>query len=218
MGCVLIKRKVVEAVRDAMPKLDSPFATGTVPGFDGRTFGADYRFFVWAQRLGFEIWGDASIETPHMMLMYLSRDMYDVLGHKEKNIDYLNDIATQSKEIHGMNDTVLQARKEQLELHLSEIEKQIENWTQKKLVTTGQLAENIAMQEDPNNPLPEGAKKIGNLPVFGSEEEVTAAQRPPKTGEIELPKFLNQKEQQNAFANRYGAIDGGDVEESRKKD
>lgn len=80
LGCVLIRRRVVEAVRDALPKDMSPFAIAPMPELtdDYNNFGSDFRFFILARRMGFRLWLDASVESLHATIVWL--------GHKSAKL------------------------------------------------------------------------------------------------------------------------------------
>ena len=81
MGCVLIQKRVLKAVRDYLPKGQSPFAVGALPQFTGDhgEFGQDYRFFLLARQLGYKLWLRADVESLHGITLWLGHDAADKL-------------------------------------------------------------------------------------------------------------------------------------------
>lgn len=96
LGCALIKREPIEAVKKYLSHWEpnsNPFEIGKIPELDIRygNFGSDYRFFFYAQKLGFELWGDASVETPHAANIWTTRDIHKLfLPNPEKDAEMLN--------------------------------------------------------------------------------------------------------------------------------
>ena len=82
MGAVLIKREVIEAVRDYLPPGDHPFAIGPLPEVAGNyvSLPADLRFFTVARKLGYELWLDANVECLHATVVWVGRDLHKRLG------------------------------------------------------------------------------------------------------------------------------------------
>ena len=117
LGCVLIHRRVVEAVSATLPKGMSPVAIAPMPDIEGDygNWGPDFRFFILARRLGFKLWLDASVESLHATNLWL--------GHKsaEKLIDYhkwangAHDLFNRRLELHGVNAEAFRQRKRILE-------------------------------------------------------------------------------------------------------
>jgi hypothetical protein len=99
MGCVLIQREVIEAVARMMPPGANPFEIGKLPdaAYLQSNFGSDYRFFYLAQKLGYELWGDADVELPHAATAWLKRDTIFELEQARKEV------------IHEMTDNVIRA-------------------------------------------------------------------------------------------------------------
>ena len=60
-GSVLIKKKVLQAVRDETPA-------------GKRTMGTDFLFFYWAYLLGFKLWLDADLESKHAVTLWLDHE------------------------------------------------------------------------------------------------------------------------------------------------
>ena len=85
MGCLLIKREVIEAVAK-IPKIVHPFIPGPIPevyGWDMH-FGQDNRFLMYARGLGYKLWLDASVECPHACTVWLTKYLYDIIRpHQE---------------------------------------------------------------------------------------------------------------------------------------
>lgn len=128
-GCVLIRRRVIEAVWQTLPEGDNPFDILALPevGGDHKKFGSDMGFFIRARRLGFRLWLDADAgESLHAITIWL--------GHKSarKLQDYgawandHQDILDERLRLHGVNAeavrqrlNILTARKKGLEVELA---------------------------------------------------------------------------------------------------
>src|SRR3990167_8694479 len=97
LGCTLIKRAPIEAVAKYLSYWEpnsNPFEAGKVPeeAVHFGTWGADWRFFYYAQRLGFELWGDANVETPHNANIQVTRNIrQQFLPHPDKDAKFLNE-------------------------------------------------------------------------------------------------------------------------------
>ena len=93
MGCLLIKREVIEAVAK-IPQIVHPFLPGPIPEIYGwdMHFGQDVRFMLYAKNLGYKLWLDASVECPHAHTIWLTKYLYDILRpHQEAEWqEYLN--------------------------------------------------------------------------------------------------------------------------------
>ncbi len=74
MGCVLIRRAVIEAVARTLPTGESPVAIGPLPEVTGThdIAGADFRFFMRARALGYRLWLLADVESAHGMTFWLN--------------------------------------------------------------------------------------------------------------------------------------------------
>src|SRR3990167_1486032 len=96
LGCALIKREPIAAVKrylDHWEHGSNPFEIGKIPELDIRfgNFGSDYRFFFYAQKLGFELWGDASVETPHATNIWMTSDIHETfMPNPERDAEMLN--------------------------------------------------------------------------------------------------------------------------------
>ena len=203
MGCVLIKRSVVEAVKGYL-WLDrlgaNPFSIGTIPELTPvhTNFGSDYRFFWYAQKLGFELWGDADLDTPHAASIWLTRDTVDdMMATAEKKSEYLMthvfQNAIRSRGMITLN--ALIAREQALNDALA-----ISSDKTQRLIIEGQLIECRMWK-----------KELGNSPA---PKMVRAwEQQKPKDKPI-LPTFSTQQEVDYAIAHREEAINGAGPEEA----
>ena len=114
-GCVLIKKKVLQAVAATLPTGMSPIAIAPLPEIAGDhgNWGPDYRFFYLARKAGFKLWLNADVESLHGVTLWL--------GHKsaEKLIDYhswanaAQDVLMDRLELHGVS---LEAFKQRLKI------------------------------------------------------------------------------------------------------
>lgn len=86
MGCVLIKRTVVEAVKRRLPPGGHPFGIGPLPEATGdhKSLGSDFRFFTLARMLGYKLYLDASIESRHATVFWLNHQLADKLYDPKK--------------------------------------------------------------------------------------------------------------------------------------
>jgi hypothetical protein len=187
MGCVLIMREVIEAVKEYLNETQpgaNPFEIGKIPELTPvhTNFGSDYRFFWYAQKLGFELWGDADIETPHASSIWLHRRVLeDMTPTPEKIADYLmthqykNTIKSRGK----MTLNSFEARRIILDQEYRNAE------GDNKIIIGGQLAEiEMWMRDLQQMAPPEGMvrkwaeKRPDNapkLPTFSTQAELDAA-------------------------------------------
>lgn len=205
LGAVLIKREAIEAVVRHLPPGSSPFEIGKIPeltAFQGN-YGSDYRFFYYAQQLGYELWGDADVDTPHASLMWLSRKLYNDLHMKEENRDFLLEgVFYLSIKANGhINLNALMGRKQNLELVRSK-----EEDPDKQKVIDGQLSEVIMWIGELN--------KVGGDPHF-AKVNGQAVKVVGKDFQLnDLPVFKDKNEAQDAIMNRDKAIQGETEEEA----
>jgi hypothetical protein len=117
LGCVLIHRRVIEAVWATLPEGQSPFAIGTLPSEanDHANWGSDVRFFLMARRLGFKLWLDASIESLHAVTLWLGHKSADKLVDYQEWADAAHDLWQERGRLHGMNIEALRQRARILE-------------------------------------------------------------------------------------------------------
>lgn len=128
-GCVLIHRRVIEAVWATLPNGDNPFDILALPevGGDQKKFGSDMGFFIRARQLGFRLWLDADAgESLHAITLWLGHDSAAKL---QDYTSWANDHQDGLKErlrIHGVTPEavrqriiILKARKKGLEIELA---------------------------------------------------------------------------------------------------
>ncbi len=197
-GCVLIKRKVLEDVRDYLPEGDNPFAIGPMPemaGGEWNSFGSDYRFFYIAGRLGYELWGDASIDTPHANTVWLTVGQYYREKHMTSDLQlrYFQMLAEKIERIHGMNRNALEARKMALQMEIAK------------------STESINQQMTLNNTL---KAKLAEVEHWISEEGAEPEKR--TIEKLNVPVFRSLEEAKGAVKNRETAFDGENPELARQ--
>lgn len=79
MGCVLIKREVIDAVAQ-IPGIIHPFMPGPIPELHPtKIYGQDIRFFFYANMLGYKLWLDADVEAAHGCTFWMTRYLYKIL-------------------------------------------------------------------------------------------------------------------------------------------
>lgn len=199
MGCVLIHREVVERVRAHIPEGSNPFDIGTVPEltpFAGLSFGSDYRFFYYAQKLGFELWGDADLECPHVTSLWLTRTSHeDIQPSPEKTYDHLMkrvfEASIRSRGMITLNAVV--ARKAVLEGEYAGAD------GNQKLIIAGQIAECETWEKE----------LIANSPP---QDFVRAWADKKPEDKPQFPSFRTEIEKNYAIEHREEAINGADPE------
>lgn len=118
LGCVLIHRRVIEAVWATLPEGANPFAIGTMPdGKDDANWGSDFRFFILARRLGFKLWLDAGLESLHAVTLWLGHKSADKLVDYKKWAEGSYELWEERVKLHGMNSEALRQRQRILEAH-----------------------------------------------------------------------------------------------------
>ena len=112
LGCVLIHRRVVEAVWATLPAGDNPFRPAPIPEIDpiGREFGSDLRFFILARRLGFKLWLDASLESLHATTIWLGHKSARKLMDYTRWADEYSDLFTERLRLYGVNSEAFKQR------------------------------------------------------------------------------------------------------------
>ena len=85
LGCVLIKREVIEAVAKELPPLSHPFDNGPMKWLTGSdlVIGPDKRFFSLARKLGYKFHLDATVRCGHALTVWLDDDIYDKLRDRK---------------------------------------------------------------------------------------------------------------------------------------
>lgn len=128
MGCVLIKREVVEAVRKVLPKGDAAFGVGPMPGWaaDYGTFGQDYRFFLLARQLGYQLWLDADVESLHGVTLWLGHAVAQRLMDYSQWADKAQETLEQERlRIHGVTPEAFRQRMRILEARMMDLRQKI---------------------------------------------------------------------------------------------
>jgi len=119
MGCVLIKREVVQAVWDTLPKGDNPFYPRAMPEKSGdhRRWGSDFAFFTMARDLGYRLWLDASVESKHGAVVWIDKALYN--RYKDTTAAMQEQFAAELFELrrgkNSMEKAAFEARKTNLE-------------------------------------------------------------------------------------------------------
>jgi len=78
MGCVLIKRHVIEAVAGKLPPLSHPFDQGPLEWLTDSNFalGQDKRFYSMARKLGYKLYLDADVRCKHAVTAWIDDEFY----------------------------------------------------------------------------------------------------------------------------------------------
>jgi hypothetical protein len=117
-GCVLIHRRVIEAVKATLPRGANPVATGPLPevtGGDYDNFGPDARFFIRALRLGFKLWLRADVESLHATTLWLGHKGAALLQHYGRWADAAHPLLEERVRLHGMTPEAYRQRLKELE-------------------------------------------------------------------------------------------------------
>lgn len=111
-GCVLIHRRVIEAVWQALPAGDNPFTPAPMPevGGDQRVFGSDMRFFILARRLGFRLWLRADVESSHALTLWLNHKTARKLMDYNRWAHDQGQVFKERLRIHGMTPEAFRQR------------------------------------------------------------------------------------------------------------
>lgn len=127
-GCVLIHRRVIEAVWQSLLPGDNPFDILALPevGGDHKKFGSDMGFFIRARRLGFRLWLDADAgESLHAITLWLGHGTAKQLQNYASWANDQQDLLKERLKVHGVNPVavehrlrILEARKKGLEIEL----------------------------------------------------------------------------------------------------
>lgn len=147
-GAVLIKREVIEAVKDTLLDGQNPFAIGPMPEMtsgEHGNFGSDYYFFTRARNQGYKLWLDCSpdLECYHYTTIVISRDFYRKMRpfQADGHIKYFAANLRAGMELHGMEENELENRIKTLELRYAEAQQEVAKWTSTEKVIYGQLYE-----------------------------------------------------------------------------
>lgn len=119
-GCVLIKKKVLQAVKDTLPKGANPIAIGPMPEIvsDHGNWGPDFRFFIRARKLGYKLWLDANIESLHSTNFWLGHKSADYMTDYMDWATAAQDILKIRLEMYGVELEAFKQRKRLLEVRL----------------------------------------------------------------------------------------------------
>jgi hypothetical protein len=105
-GCVLIHRRVIEAVWATLPDGDNPFDIMALPevGGDQRKFGSDMGFFLRARQLGYRLWLDADAgESLHAITIWLGHKSAAKLQNYTSWANDHQELLAERLRIHGVN-------------------------------------------------------------------------------------------------------------------
>lgn len=116
-GCVLIRRRVLEAVAASLPKGASPVGIGPLPEVAGDhdNFGPDCRFWLRARALGFRLWLRADVESLHATTLWLGHKSADRLADPTRWADGMYPLLEERLRIHGMTPEAFRQRLRLLE-------------------------------------------------------------------------------------------------------
>jgi len=129
LGCVLIRREVLEAVAKHLPQGDNPFAIAPTPEItgDAGTIGSDFRFFSLARMLGYKLFLDATIDCRHGAVVWLGHEWADRMQTVEHRGERLKEISNIMLEENPMDKKTLEVRIRSLEERLEDYMNQRES-------------------------------------------------------------------------------------------
>lgn len=133
-GCVLIKKKVFQAVKETLPPGASPVAIGTLEEVsnDYANWGPDFIFFHRARKLGYKLWLDASVESLHGVTIWLGHKSADKLVDYQKWADAAHELLESRLEMYGVNLEAFKQRKKILEARLEGLTQNAQEFEKKK--------------------------------------------------------------------------------------
>lgn len=214
MGCVLIKREVIEAVAGLLPPGSSPFEIGKLPTVSVAqgNFGSDYRFFYLAQALGFELWGDADIDTPHASTLWLSRKTIDMLLEQRERwpeFMYQNVFINSIKAKGMLNANAIETRLMELTAAAERLDKDSDQFK----VAQGQIIEcQMWLKELVANAPAAPALEYWQQNYSWLANKERPIQYAGGDVAIELPKFGSVEKAEEAVKSREKTIGGEDAE------
>lgn len=132
-GAVLIKRKVIEDVKESLGGTH-PFALGEAPEMSNGEhihFGSDMRFFHKARALGYKLWLDCGLESLHASTFWLSRQLYERLREPEWEGQQLWILHQLNKKLYGENPKTVEIKLKQFIAQRNDLDAKIatlENW------------------------------------------------------------------------------------------
>jgi len=118
MGCVLIKRHVIEAVAEKLPPLEHPFDGGPVEWLTDSHIhlGQDKRFFALARKLGYKLWLDADVRCKHALTVWMDDEFYDRNRNKKSQAFIIAGLWLDNLGRHGVNEKSIKLRMHALEM------------------------------------------------------------------------------------------------------
>jgi hypothetical protein len=118
MGCVLIKRHVIEAVARELPPLSHPFDNGPLEWLTGTQFslGQDKRFFSLARKLGYKLYLDADVKCKHAVTAWIDDEFYLRNRNLKSQSMIIAGLWLDNLGRHGVNEKTIKLRLQALEL------------------------------------------------------------------------------------------------------
>jgi hypothetical protein len=118
MGCVLIRRHVIEAVARELPPLSHPFDNGPLEWLTGSNYalGQDKRFFSIARKLGYKLYLDADVKCKHGVTAWIDDEFYLRNRDRKLQATIYNGLFLDNLGSHGVNDKTIKLRLQALEL------------------------------------------------------------------------------------------------------
>lgn len=118
MGCVLIKRHVIEAVAAELPPLAHPFEGGPLEWLTGdwTYLGTDKRFFAMARKLGYKLWLDAEVKCRHAVIAWIDDTFYLRNRNRMLQAKLMAGLWVDNLGRHGVNEKTIKLRLQALEL------------------------------------------------------------------------------------------------------
>lgn len=131
LGCVLIKRKVIEGVRSLLPDGISAFSPGSLPDVEDIMFGQDFRFFALAKSLGYKLWLRADLESLHATTIFLNHRNASKLLDGHVWADQQHNLLMERIKRWGMSLEAFRQRKLVVLARKEELKKQYDELSQK---------------------------------------------------------------------------------------
>jgi hypothetical protein len=118
MGCVLIKRHVIEAVAKELPPLEHPFDGGPVDWLTDSAIhlGQDKRFFALARKLGYKLWLDAEVRCKHAVTAWIDDEFYYRNRNRQSQAQIFAGLWLDNLRRYGMNEKTIKLRLQTLDL------------------------------------------------------------------------------------------------------
>ena len=196
MGCVLIKRAVVEAVQKRLPPGDNAFGIGPCPEITGdhRSLGSDFRFFSLAQMLGYKLYLDADVESRHAVVFWLNHELADGLrgvSDSRERTEAISDVFFEERGVDA----------ESLKLRIASLEKRLE-----EVLRQQEAAETAATNYE--------RQALGLRSVISDEKWLLQQELPPPGAFPEVP----ESERQLVLDNRKGVLGASHQEAAQARD